>query len=501
MTSSVSLTRTTHPVTQSVRTLFSSPPYLYLALITSVTLLLAYLMLFVQTTTFTVFFITNSPFYNAASIILTVIVALLTGAAVSQTLYIFSLNRTRRPGVTRSAFGAGFGLLSAGCPSCASLLLPVLGIAGSLAVFPLGGLEIKLMATVILADAFWEGARILASSCPVSLPEASAVDGEGDVEPEAIAPLRPSRGRQLKTLGMLGVFTAALFVLPRLPAQYRVDFSTGAIPPPQLVQAPARGQDQPVRADQINPAEGFELPYTYGDIGPRLIEAGAIDVEAFKQVYIDAGNPLTEQQEQILLEGSDEHIVISRENAHFLLNLFWAFGLTNQNPILDEGPLVTNGQGSVTGYASTGGWILATRPIADLYSSTPIVSLTPAQQQHVAEAAEGTYRPCCNNSTAFADCNHGMAMLGLFELMASQGATTEELFEAAKYINAFWFPQQTFDVATYFKLTTGQDFAEVDGRTFVGPQFMSGQGWSTVRQWLKQNGQIEQVPGGGGCGV
>ena len=155
----------------------------------------------------------------------------------------------------------------------------------------------------------------------------------------------------------------------------------------------------------------------------------------------------------------------------------------------------------ITGYASTGGWILATRPIADLYSSTPIVPLTPAQQQHVAEAAEGTYRPCCNNSTAFADCNHGMAMLGLFELMASQGATTEELFEAAKYINAFWFPQQTFDVATYFKLTTGQDFAEVDGRTFVGPQFMSGQGWSTVRQWLKQNGQIEQVPGGGGCGV
>ena len=36
-----------------------------------------------------------------------------------------------------------------------------------------------------------------------------------------------------------------------------------------------------------------------------------------------------------------------------------------------------------------------------------------------------------------------MAMLGLLELMASQGATTDQIFEAAKNIDAFWFPQQT----------------------------------------------------------
>ena len=38
----------------------------------------------------------------------------------------------------------------------------------------------------------------------------------------------------------------------------------------------------------------------------------------------------------------------------------------------------------------------------------------------VEEIAGNIYRPCCGNSTAFPDCNHGMAMLGLIELMVSQ---------------------------------------------------------------------------------
>lgn len=491
--------RSPHPLSLSLGALLSSPPYLFLALSTATALLLAYLLFFLQSTTFTVFFISNTTVYNIAALGLTVLIALLGGLAVSQMIYIFTVHRSRRgQGATRSAFGAGFGLLSAGCPSCASLLLPLLGIAGSLAVFPLGGLEIKLMALIILADPFREGSRVMAGVCPAVRPQLVRMNDERfdlNLSWPAVSRLKP--------VAMLGLFTAALFVLPLLPAQYRVDFSTGVTPPPQQEQAAAQATqpEGPSLAEQINPVEGFELAYTYSNIGPQLIEAGAIDVEAFKQVYMDAGHPLTEAQEQILLEGGDAPIVISQENAHFLLNLFWALGLTNQNEILDEGPLVEYGQGPVTGYASTGGWTLATKPIEDLYSSAPIVPLTSAQQKHVWEAAEGTYRPCCNNSTAYADCNHGMAMLGLFQLMAAQGATADEMFEAAKYFNAFWFPQQTLDVAAYFQATTGQSFAEMDARTFVGPQHMSGQGWSTVRQWLKENGQTEQVPGGGGCGV
>ena len=94
-----------------------------------------------------------------------------------------------------------------------------------------------------------------------------------------------------------------------------------------------------------------------------------------------------------------------------------------------------------------------------------------------------------------------MAMLGLFELMASQEASVDELFEAAKYFNAFWFPQQTLDLATYFKATSGQSFAEMDPRTMVSMGYASGQGWSAVRQWLVEQDLGEEVPGGGGCGV
>jgi hypothetical protein len=40
-----------------------------------------------------------------------------------------------------------------------------------------------------------------------------------------------------------------------------------------------------------------------------------------------------------------------------------------------------------------------------------------------------------------------MAMLGLLQLMASQ----DEMFETAKYFNAFWYPSQTFEIATFYK--------------------------------------------------
>ena len=87
------------------------------------------------------------------------------------------------------------------------------------------------------------------------------------------------------------------------------------------------------------------------------------------------------------------------------------------------------------------------------------------------------YRPCCNNPTAFPDCNHGMAMLGLLELMASQEASVDEMFEAVKYVNAFWFPQQTVEVALLFKNVKGQDFVGADAREFVGPNFFSAGGF------------------------
>ena len=253
---------------------------------------------------------------------------------------------------------------------------------------------------------------------------------------------------------------------------------------------------------QINPSEGYTIPATFGSVGPQMLAAGAIDLNQFVQVYKQAGKPLTNEQMAILTKGSSSKIVINQDNAYFLLNFFWALGLTNQNPALTEGPMMAKGKDQVGNFASTGGWTIGTKSPTELYASTMIMSLTDEQQARLLEVASAVYRPCCNNPTHFPDCNHGMAMLGLLELMASQAATADEMFAAAKYVNAFWYPQQMLEVATVFKATQNIDFAQADARQVVSSKYSSGSGFQTVHQWLASNGLLEQAPSSGGsCGV
>jgi hypothetical protein len=255
-------------------------------------------------------------------------------------------------------------------------------------------------------------------------------------------------------------------------------------------------------AEQVNPPEGYKLPIRYGAFGPKLLASGAIDYEKFVMLYQEIGAPLDKLQTAILNEGSEEPVVINKDNKQFHLNLFWALGLANQNKILTDGPMMQNGKDQVVNFASTGGWTIGAKPVSELYASQPIITLTDEQQARLEEVSQAVYRPCCNNPTHFPDCNHGMAMLGLLELMASQGASLDAMFEAAKYVNAYWFPQQTLEMAMVFIAVKNVDFVKADARAIVGRDFSSGSGYQGVHQWLVQNGKLEQVPqGGGSCGV
>lgn len=252
--------------------------------------------------------------------------------------------------------------------------------------------------------------------------------------------------------------------------------------------------------EQVNPKNGYKLPVSYGDLGPRLLETGAIDYDAFAAIYKKGNSPLSADQVDILQSGSGEQIVITAENAHFLLNFFWAVGLVNKNPILTDGPMVEESNGYFEKFASTGGWTLAAKPMTELYASIELILLNAEQQKRVEEVAQAVYRPCCDNSTLFPDCNHGMAMLGLLELMASQGATTDQMFEAAKYINAFWFPQQTLEIAIYIQTNDWVDFAAADPREVVGKSLSSASGFKAVHEALLEDGLLKQAPSqGGGC--
>lgn len=255
--------------------------------------------------------------------------------------------------------------------------------------------------------------------------------------------------------------------------------------------------------DEINPVEGFTIKASYGNLGPKMTASGVIDLAKFKETYEKANSPLTEEQLAILEQGSDKNITINRENSYFLLNFFWAMGLANKSPILDEGDMIKYGGKEGAGsFASTGGWTLSKGNAMNYYSKSALITLTKEQEALVYEVTSNIFRPCCNNSTAFPDCNHGMALFAVMQLMASKGATEKEMYEAGKYFNAYWFPGNYYDLALYFKNKDGKSFKDMDAKTVLSRDYSSASGAQSIKKWLVEKGLVQQPPKtGGGCGV
>ncbi len=471
-------------ILKAVRATFASGIYKVFGLSLFLNFLALDYIILSQATTLRVLFNQNTGFYVWSVIILSIITAVLFAIAVAMTVKIFEQKRAgKSSAVAGSGAGTFFGALASGCPVCGAWLLPLFGIAGSLAAFPLQGLDIKILAILMLIFAIYQSTNSVLGIC-------SEKEAKKNLIFSAVAII---------------LFILALFILTNLPNSMKVQFQKSGI------KAPTE-QELNLKADlknlynQVNPKEGYELKVNYGNIGYQLVQGGAIDFEQFKAVYDRAGQPLTEEQLKIFSkEGLNKKIKIDRKNSYFLLNLFWAFGLANENKILTEGEIVKYGDGQVGNFASTGGWTIASKPLEEFMAKLKLAPLNDEQQKLLEKVASSVYRPCCGNSTAFPDCNHGMALLGVLELLASQGATEEELYEASKYFSAFWFPNQMMDVATYFLLVEKQNFDQVDAKTAVSERFFSGRGWSGLKAWLEQNlggGQTEApAGGGGGCGV
>lgn len=255
--------------------------------------------------------------------------------------------------------------------------------------------------------------------------------------------------------------------------------------------------------DEINPVNGFEINVPYGKLGPKMISSGIIDLEKFKSTYQRSNQPLTPEQEEILSKGSLKKIKITRDNSYFLLNFFWAVGLANKSKILEEGEMIKyKGREGVGGFASTGGWTLAKSDTMKYYSKSTLVSLTKEQEDRVNQIAANIFRPCCNNSTAFPDCNHGMALLGVLQVLASDDATEKEMYQAGKYFNAFWFPGNYYDLALYFKNKESTAFKDIDAKLLLSREYSSASGWQNVKKWLIEKDLIQQPPKqSGSCGV
>lgn len=239
-------------------------------------------------------------------------------------------------------------------------------------------------------------------------------------------------------------------------------------------------------AAQVLPAGGYQSRVALDDSIVKLAQAGVIDRKKIEALYARSGGA-PQELKIILDETSRQPILITAKNARLFVNLLWALGLANRMAANSASPL--NGPSRFS-YASTGGWTLGREANGGAYfNKFPIVELTPPQEALVTKVARNSFRPCCNNSTFFQDCNHGSALLGLLALGVSHGLNEEELFREALAFNAFWFPEHYTHIALYFKVVKGVDWRDVDAKTALSEAFSSATGMqANVAKELQNRG-------------
>lgn len=250
--------------------------------------------------------------------------------------------------------------------------------------------------------------------------------------------------------------------------------------------------------EKVLPVDGVVLPVRWGDLGAKMVSVGVIDAQKFEQLYAGRGG-LNSEIKRLLYGESNSNLKITSENSGLILNMFWALGLGTKNNILESGEMADSRYGGAENFASTGGWTLSRGNAMEHYSRHPFIVLTPEQQALVDKVSRGIYRPCCGNSTHFPDCNHGMAMLGLLELMASQGVSEQMMYKVALQVNAYWFPDTYLTIATYMKNNKGIEWQDVNPQEVLGINYSSSQGYARIAAQVVQ--PKEQRGGSGGCGV
>ena len=241
--------------------------------------------------------------------------------------------------------------------------------------------------------------------------------------------------------------------------------------------------------------ENYVFKIKWGNLGKRMVEDGVIDKVKLAQA-ITGSDKLPEDLDKYFQEGQNR-IEVNPQNAQFWVDVLWGLGLANKNSILEKGDMMRDGDAS--NFASTGGWTLGVNEPMQYYSKYSYINLTEKQQKTVEEIASNVYRPCCGNSTAFPDCNHGMAMLGLIELMVSQGFSKEEIYKAALAFNTYWFPQTYLDTALYLQ-RNGKDYEKVSPLELLSENFSSAMGSQTISEEVG-GVQWPALGSGGSCGA
>ncbi|MEK0082898.1 hypothetical protein [Benzoatithermus flavus] len=314
--------------------------------------------------------------------------------------------------------------------------------------------------------------------------------------------------REAGTL-LLGAFAAATVGGRAAPA--RSFAFAGAVPGKVAAVTPESASSLFAEAmAEIAPEQGFQSRIALGDSIVRLVAEGV--VEPAKLLALDEhrrrGAPLPPDDVLSLVRGrtsaraqagmpgelraalswrSPKPIRLTRENVGYYLQLLWPIGLANALESNRDSPL--NGD-LLFRFASTAGWTLGREENGGAYFNRfRVVELTPEQEALAVRVAQSTYRPCCDNSTFFQDCNHGSALFGLLQLGAAQGLGEDELYREALAFNAFWFPDNYAQTALYFRLFEGRRWAD------VVPEVVMSYPFSALRPWQDNvHARLARVP-------
>jgi len=288
--------------------------------------------------------------------------------------------------------------------------------------------------------------------------------------------------KKIAALAVLVVFLGIVLVVIWLrPAVFGLDIPRVERMALRLREVPLVGEYVPARylpteyiLRQVIPQNGFQTKIVFGDVVVKMVEAGVIDRQKIETLY-NSGDGVPKEMQELLTTPSNTPLRVTDDNSWWLVNLLWPIGLSNKMAVNERGPLAGEDLGN---FASTGGWTLGKEAEGGgYYNSLELIRLTPEQEKRVRAIAETIYRPCCNNSTFFQDCNHGSAALGLIELGVAQGLSDEEIYKTVLAFNTYWFPRTYAATAVYFQKVRNLEWQKIDPEIILSKEYSSLSGW------------------------
>ncbi len=229
---------------------------------------------------------------------------------------------------------------------------------------------------------------------------------------------------------------------------------------------------------EVLPEEGFTIDAVWKDSINKMVEDGVLDPAKLENILKNSyGQEMKPEWKRLLEEPySDEKLRIDAENSVFMMYILWTLAKHNDIQVIHNSRFASSFKNYDIGVGRAG------------YGDAKLLELKPEQLQVAANVAQNSYRPCCGQSAANPDCSHGYAALGLMELMASQGYSEGEIFDAFVKFNSFWFPSTYIQNAVYFEATQGLSWEDVDKKLVAGAGYSSLSGSYNVKKELEKLG-------------